>query len=403
MDVAADPRLPVPPDWTTARTKWQDWFLQRAFPLWADQGVDLAQGGFFEKLDTNGKPVEEPRRTRVVARQLYVCAAARRLGWTGDTTPLLTHGLAFLLERLRCPDHHFASSFDVGTGTRNDHFDLYEQAFALFALASVHEVDPVRFADLPKQALATLGCLRDHWQHPLGGFQESLPPTAPLRANPHMHMLEAALQWLRVTGGQEAVWVALADDMASLALDKLLDAPSGMVTEWFDLNWRPLPGERGSEAEPGHQFVWGWLLLNWARARPAHPRCQEALAAARRMIDQGEALGIDPARGVAINAIGTDGQWRDRQAKLWPQTERIKAWTTRAELASSEQEAAQALALATAAIRSLQRYLEHPLSGAWHESMDADGGWQAQDTRASSLYHIVYALETACALRTPRA
>ena len=53
-------------------------------------------------------------------------------------------------------------------------------------------------------------------------------------------------------------------------------------------------------------------------------------------------------------------------------------------------------------VRALQRYLAHPVSGCWHESLDAHGHWQAQDTRASSLYHIVYALETACALKPPR-
>ncbi len=405
MDVHAPLASPGHNDWARTRDAWQDWFLTQAFPLWSTRGVDRRHGGFFEKLDAQGHPVEEPRRTRVVARQLYVCATAQRLGWQGGTSGLLAHGLDFLLNRLRCPDGTFASSFNVRTGERNGHFDLYEQAFALFALATVHEVDHQAFAHLPGIALSTLQRLREGWQHALGGFHESLLPQAPLRANPHMHLLEAALQWHRVSQGSTPAWGELADDITALALDHLLDKPSGLVTEWFDLDWRPLPGERGSEAEPGHQFEWGWLLMQWAQARPDHPRRSEALAAARRMVDLGEQLGVDPARGVAINTLGTDGRWRDVNAKLWPQTERIKAWVTRAELAqrSSQPEAAtHAMACATAATQALQRYLTHPVAGAWHESLDAQGHWQTQDTRASSLYHIVYALETACALRTPR-
>lgn len=388
-------------DWARTRTAWRDWFLNLAFPLWSTTGIDHQHGGFFEKLDAHGRPLEEPRRTRVVARQLYVCATAKRLGWSGDTSGLLAHGLDFLLNRLRCPDGTFATSFDIRTGERNGHFDLYEQAFALFALAAVHEADRQAFAHLPGIALTTLDRLREGWQHAQGGFHESQPPHAPLRANPHMHLLEAALQWHRVSEGATPAWGELADEVTALALDHLLDKPSGLVTEWFDLDWRPLPGERGSEAEPGHQFEWGWLLMQWALARPKHPRRVEALAAANRMVDLGEQLGVDPVRGVAINTLGTDGRWRDANAKLWPQTERIKAWVTRAELAqraSSTEEAAQALAHATAATQALQRYLDHPVAGAWHESLDAQGRWQAQDTRASSLYHIVYALETACAL-----
>lgn len=402
MDVSAPPAHPEHDDWGQTRAAWQGWFLTQAFPLWSTRGVDHRHGGFFEKLDAQGRPVEEPRRTRVVARQLYVCATARRLGWTGDTSSLLTHGLGFLLDRLRCPDGTFATSFDVRNGERNGHFDLYEQAFALFALAAVHEVDRDGFAHLPDIALSTLARLREGWQHPLGGFHEGRPPQAPLRANPHMHLLEAALRWHRASQGSTEAWGELADEVACLALDHLLNRPSGMVTEWFDLDWRPLPGERGSEAEPGHQFEWGWLLMQWALTRPDHLRRAEALAAARRMVDVGEQLGVDATRGVAINSLGTDGRWRDPNAKLWPQTERIKAWVTRAELATSPEESAHSLARATTALRALQRYLAHPVSGCWHESLDAHGHWQAQDTRASSLYHIVYALETACALKPPR-
>lgn len=402
MDVLPPPALPGQTDWVRTRATWQDWFVTQAFPLWSTRGVDQQHGGFFEKLDGQGQPVEEPRRTRVVARQLHVLAVAKRLGWQRDTTGLLTHGLDFLLNRLRCPDGTFAASVDVRSGERDERFDLYEQAFALFALASVHETDREAFAHLPGIALSTLQRLRAGWRHALGGFHESQPPQSPLRANPHMHLLEAALQWHRVSQTATPEWGELADEIATLALDHLLDVPSGLVTEWFDLDWQPLAGERGSEAEPGHQFEWGWLLMQWALARPTHPRRAEALAAAHRMIDLGEQLGVDPVRGVAINALGTDGRWRDANAKLWPQTERIKAWVTRAELAeqnASPEEAGQALARATAAMQALQRYLDHPVAGAWHESLDAQGQWQAQDTRASSLYHIVYALETASAFK----
>jgi mannose/cellobiose epimerase-like protein (N-acyl-D-glucosamine 2-epimerase family) len=241
--------------------------------------------------------------------------------------------------------------------------------------------------------------MREGWQHACGGFHESQPPQAPLRANPHMHLLEAALAWIHACGGATPAWAGLADEVTVLALDHLLDSNSGLVTEWFDLNWHPMPGERGTEAEPGHQFEWGWLLMQWAIARPGHPRRAEALGAARRMIDLGEQLGVDPQRGVAINTVGTDGRWRDTHAKLWPQTERIKAWVTRAELAAQaacSDEAEKALCHATAATLTLLRYLDHPVAGAWHESLDGHGHWQPQDTRASSLYHIVYALETAC-------
>ena len=400
MDVHAPTDHPGHADWARTRSAWQTWFLKQALPLWLDRGVDRQQGGFFEKIDAQGHPIEEPRRTRVVARQLHVISAAPSLGGQPACAELLHHGLDFLLTRLRCPDGTFATSFDVRTGVRNEAFDLYEQAFALFALASVYQADRRAHPGLPELALNTLHRMQAGWQHPLGGFHESRPPSAPLRSNPHMHLLEAALQWHRASQGQISTWGELADDIVALALDHLLDRHSGLVTEWFDLDWAPLAGDRGTDVEPGHQFEWGWLLMRWTQARPDHPRRSEALIAASRMIDLGEQLGVDPVRGVAINGIGTDGHWRDTNAKLWPQTERIKAWVTRAELASSPDEAEQALSRATSACLALMRYFNHPIAGAWHESMDKEGRWQPQASRASSLYHIVYALETACELRT---
>ncbi|MFX8477731.1 AGE family epimerase/isomerase, partial [Acinetobacter baumannii] len=80
---------------------------------------------------------------------------------------------------------------------------------------------------------------------------------------------------------------------------------------------------------------------------------------------------------------------------LWPQTERIKAWVALAQLAHDRGDAtalAQALQAATAAMGGLRAYLHHPVAGAWQEVWRADGSWQPEPVRASSLYHIVCAL-----------
>ena len=42
----------------------------------------------------------------------------------------------------------------------------------------------------------------------------------------------------------------------------------------------------------------------------------------------------------------------------------------------------------------LSRYLLGVPAGLWHEQMGAHGGFAAQDVRASSLYHIVCAIDT---------
>lgn len=375
------------------RTELLEWFAHQAAPLWSTAGTDWQQGGFFEKLDASGAPVEEARRTRVVARQLYVFSVARQLGWEGDHHRWVAHGLDFLINRLQQADHTFASSVTPQGVVVNATFDLYEQAFAMFAMASVFRLDPESFGGLRANAERVLQAVEAGWGHPQIGFEESDPRTLPLRSNPHMHLFEAALQWAEVLPQADNLWWRLADELAELALTRLIDRDSGLVTELFDGDWQPMPGADGTLAEPGHQFEWGWLLIRWGRARQR----ADAIAAAQRMIGLAEQHGVCPQRGVAINEINTDLSWRDANAKLWPQTERVKAWVACAELAAqrADREAlAKALQRATAAMQGMKAYLHHPVAGAWQEVWLADGSWKAEPTRASSLYHIVCALDT---------
>lgn len=383
-------RLPL--DFDTGRQHLTRWFVEQAMPFWGTQGTDWAQGGFFERFSAQGQPLHEPRRTRVVARQVYVATQAQALGWVGPAEAMLAHGLSFLLGKLQRADHTFASSVTVQGEVVNASFDLYEQAFALFALAQAHQAS----ADAPLQArvheAAHLArqALMARYKHPRFGFEESAPPSSPLKANPHMHLLEATLAWEAQAVSDAPAWRALSDEIAELALQKLIDPATGALSECFDAHWQRLPGTAGDVVEPGHQFEWAWLLMRWGHARQR----PEAIEAARKLIDIGESHGICPERGVAINQINHAMQVVDAHAKLWPQTERIKAWCALAQQAPTAAERTLALQGASRAMQGLMPYLNHPHPGLWQEVMLPDGGFTAEPCRASSLYHIVCAIET---------
>ena len=51
-------------------------------------------------------------------------------------------------------------------------------------------------------------------------------------------------------------------------------------------------------------------------------------------------------------------------------------------------------ALVTCSIQGLMPYLSHPTPGLWQEVMLPDGSFTSEPCRASSLYHIVCAIET---------
>ncbi|MDP3898200.1 MAG: AGE family epimerase/isomerase, partial [Mesorhizobium sp.] len=239
---------------------------------------------------------------------------------------------------------------------------------------------------LAERAAALRHRMRPGWAHPHAGFEETRPRSLPLKANPHMHMLEASMAWLEVAPGLG--WEALADEIAELCLARFLTPGEGALREYFDGDWRPLAGPKESVVEPGHQFEWAWLLIRWGRWRQR----PDAIAAARRLIDIAEASGVDLERGLAINELNADLTPRDSLARLWPQTERIKAFVALSMVAVDSEERTAAWGKAAAAAAGLRRFLDHPVSGAWWEHIGADGVPLVEPTRASSLYHLTCAI-----------
>jgi mannose/cellobiose epimerase-like protein (N-acyl-D-glucosamine 2-epimerase family) len=382
------------------------WLRQEALPLWERHGVDRTLGGYFETivLGSQSRTFEAYgaiRRGRVVARQMFVFDAGRRLGWQATQPDPVRHGCEFLFTRMKRSDGHFHVAIDPltrrpQTALAGGAFDLYEYAFYLFSLARVHgELS----GEYPTHETAStcLALLRAGWGKSNGGFDESRPPRLPLKSNPHMHLFEAALAWIESTEQspvEQSAWLELADELCDLCLTHFIDARSGALREFFDETWRPMPDDRGRIVEPGHQFEWAWLLMQWAKLRHCpEGRRQACYAAAKRLVSVGE-RGVDPIRGVAFNELWDDMTPKDAAAKLWPQTERVKAWCAMSACAESEQQRALARAQLTHSVLGLLRYLEFEATGLWHEVLLPDGTFTREPCKASSFYHIVGAIET---------
>lgn len=361
------------------------WLLKDALPRWWRVDADRKSGGFFEQIGQDGKAIDGVRRVRVPARQVYSFATGRDLGWDGPFEAV-EHGLNFLVTKCYSPRGFFWSNVTPDGVPVGREFDLYDNAFGLFALAAAFAArrDRVLLATL---AEAVRDNLIENWAHPLGGFEEAVLRVLPLRANPHMHMLEAALAWIAIDPINEG-WNTLADELAELCLAKFLHPVNGCVCEFFDGDWNPMPGDDGRIAEPGHQFEWAWLLARWGRLRGR----DDALMSAKNLVLLGERHGVDPARGVAFNEIWDDLRPKDRNARLWPQTERIKGWLTMASLGGTEDEIDAAFAKVAEASAGLRRYLDTPIRGLWRDRMDETGRFVEEPAPASTLYHIVCAI-----------
>ncbi len=393
----SDQGEPHAPEWgavVSVHDQLLGWFREHALPLWDAHGVDRERGGYFETLAADGAgniaAAGDIRRGRVVARQIFVFDLARRLGWRSTASDPAEHGCDYLFAHLYGPDGAFHTAVDRARRPCAP-FSLYEHAFYLFALARVAATSRHPAADT---ALACLRRLRTHWSNPNGGFEESNPPSVPLKSNPHMHLLEAALAWREVSDERpRSVWTGLAEEIVRLCLTRFVDADTGAVREYFDPQWLPAPGDAGRIVEPGHQFEWAWLLMEWASTDAvAEAGRVVCLRAASRLVDVGERYGVDEARNVAVNELWDDMRMKDAAAKLWPQTERLKAWCAMF-VHASPVDRPQACRKIAAAAHGVLTYLLHEPRGLWREVRAADGTFVVEPSRASSLYHIVGAID----------
>jgi mannose-6-phosphate isomerase len=149
-----------------------------------------------------------------------------------------------------------------------------------------------------------------------------------------------------------------------------------VLREFFDADWRALADDQGGLVEPGHQFEWAWLLERWGRARAR----QDARDAARRLYATG-LRGVAPDTGVAVGALWSDLTVREPVARLWAQTEYLKA----ALMFGAEAEALRAA-------QGLALFLQTPRRGTWRDKLRADRSFAEEPAPATSFYHLVGAI-----------
>ncbi len=357
------------------------WLHGDALPLWWKSGADHAKGGYHELLGLDGRPVAAPRRARVQARQAFVYARAGRLGWDGPAREAAEHGLSYFEPHYRRPDGLFRAMVDADGKPLDERAFLYDQAFALLAMAELFALTGEK--QLQEKAEALRGAIGASMRHEHGGFRES--GDAPFQSNPHMHLLEAALAWAEAGGGD--AFEALADQIVVLALSRFIDGRGGYLREFFAADWAPAEGDAGRIVEPGHQFEWAWLLERWSRRRKA----PTAHRAAEELFEAG-LKGIDPARAVAVDAMDDSLAVRTPRARLWPQTEWLKAAMLLRQSAREEKRSFYETQALTAA-RALSRYLDTPVKGLWRDKLEPSGAFVEEPAPASSLYHVICAVE----------
>lgn len=365
-------------------------FSEEFLPAWLEIALPAGTGPapVVEELPDKGGA----STTLAQARTAFMLAHLGQLSGDERLIAAARRITAFVTRFLRDPDGGCVYAVNPD-GSRIDTQEArlrrtYDQSFVLLALVTVRHADPEAVAaeeiercwSFVEGSLTdvTNGALWEDDRMARGGAR----PGEVRAQNPHMHMLEAVLQCLELTG--DAVWKARAEGLVRAGQRFFIDPATGAVREFVGHDLMPIDSPEGRRREPGHQYEWAWLLMRYADLTGD--------AGARRfvapMVDFAAAHGWrthGPMAGALFDALSADGQVTEETHLLWPLTEAGKYFSARARDFGDAEAARKARQIAGLIFG---QYFAPDGTPSWVNQFDGDGNitWNAGLSRL--LYHV---------------
>ncbi len=373
-------------------TQSLDWLRNDVFPLWSDYGIDKKNGGFVESLSFDGRNTFEPRRALVQARQIYSFTEAAKMGIisTEAAKKVVAGGLDFLLKHYLNKDGAFIFSVDEHGKPVQEQVELYTQAFVLFGLARAYEL--LQKADIKTTAINLLQYLNAQRKNKFGGYIEIKNGIHVYQSNPHMHLFESLIEWMRVDSDES--WKTHAGEVYNLCKTKFIDTKTGFLAEHFIESWSPLIESNSFIFEPGHHYEWAWLFVQYEKLLN-----QLNFDSSIKLYWAAENYGVDLKTGFVRDEMKSDTEIKKDTSRFWPQCERIKIAVQLAAL-SPPMRNASFTAAADQAVQVLLKYLGTSKKGLWEDTwVPSSAQFVSHNVKSSSLYHIINAISEYAALR----
>lgn len=372
--------------------KSKKWLTHEVYPLWTKHGIDQKTGGFVESLTFTGEPMDVPRRAMVQSRQIYSMLTGSNLGCLEKDFAKMAveRGANYMIENFSSESGAFIYSINPDGSTRNSNPDLYTQAFALFGLAQAFSISKkIEYKTRAKRLVNYLNRERKAGQ---GGYTElDEKGHISYRSNPHMHLFESAIAWMQLDSDSE--WKELAQELLNLALTKFIDPTTHMLGEYFDSHWNHILENGSFVYEPGHQFEWAWLMSLYQELTG-----QDVKEVRHQLFRLANQHGTSSVRRVAFDEMWSNHTTKLESSRFWPQCERIKAAVRLGVEVDISLQPIYSKA-ADDAMETLFKFFSTPMNGLWYDQLSANDTFAGNSAKASSLYHIVNAMEEYIHLR----
>ncbi|MBD5769799.1 AGE family epimerase/isomerase [Marinomonas colpomeniae] len=356
----------------------KDFLFEQLLPNWSQYGIDAEKGFSYESMNHNWTKNAVGRiRLLTQCRQLYTFSHAyqfeSKAEWLAKLTPLFD----FITTQYFHDDRWFFSLND-DLSVKDKQSDAYALAFVLLSFSYYYQVTKDKRAlDYMK---STHHFLLDNMQAKMGGFYEAYPIDTQQvrRQNPHMHLLEGYIAAFNTTRDED--YKTVINSLLSLAVEHFYDKKTKTLREFFSENWK-YHSTTGHQVEPGHHFEWVWLLYQANKISPD----QTHIDLAQSLWSTATRHGIESDGGIYNQIDGNSYQAIDKEKRIWPITEYLKAITVLPMgLEEKQHRIESALSFMTK-----HYFLEN---GRWNEYLDANNEAKSFPLPGTSSYHIFLGL-----------
>ena len=350
---------------------------ENILPFWMRLSVDRQNGGFYGKIDCEGKPDPQAQRSAVLnTRILWTYSAASRL-LGGQYRQMAGRAWDYIIERFW--DQERGGIFwmlDHRGAPVSCRKQIYAQAFAVYAMAEF--LRATGHAESMERARQLFQLIEDKsYEAVHQGYLEACSRewgaledmrlsekdlNCPKSMNTHLHVLEAYTNLLRVWRTPELL--ARQKELLELTMGRIVDCATGHFKMFFDTQWNSLT----DHVSFGHDIEGSWLIVEAAEA-----------AGDADLLDRARKLAVHMAQSVYDEARDTDGSIfyeADSSGRLvdpnkhwWAQAEAVVGFYNAWQISGQEH-------FLDAAYRAWE-YIEDKVidkaRGEWHAKLKPDG------------------------------
>jgi mannobiose 2-epimerase len=302
---------------------------ENILPFWMRHAVDREGGGFYGKIDCDGRiDRESPRASVINSRILWTFSAACRLV---DAQYRATADWAYEYVASKFWDAEYGGVYwmlDYRGNPLSSRKQIYAQAFAAYAMAEYYRAtakpESLEFA----QRLFRL--IEEHsYDAVCKGYLEARGRdwgaledmrlsekdlNSPKSMNTHLHVMEAYTALLRVWKDRELQ--AKQKELVEVTMDRIVDNATGHFKLFFDNQWNSL----GDHVSFGHDIEGSWLILEAAE-----------VLGDRALLDRARKLAVTMAQTVSREGLDKDGSLFYEADSKGAMTDPNKHWWAQAE------------------------------------------------------------------------